>query len=466
MMGKWGAARFCIAAFLIGVLLISNYSTRTPFLAPVRGNINVSPSSSISPALVRFTPSNISSLTITSPQNVSFTVTVTNSTPIDGFGVFLHYNEQVLRVNTIDYSNNVLGSKADIIEECVDHTSLQQGLLCTQLDEPGVISLTLSLLGGAVTPSNTTGVLFQVNFSVFGQGFASLHILRAVLANGIGGQVPLTTSDAYFTNIDCPTGSKILCKPPIASFTYSPVPSFIFRPVSFNASGSRATNSQASIVFLTWDFGGFLAQSENSTTGANGRPVPSIQHVYPGTCNCSATLAVVDSYGITAYASVIVQVISVYISLLVSSVGAIPQFKVYPGVIVVISVTVVNNSTFPENGTLVVDVEGQVVGATQSYHLAAFRQQTTISTSWNTSGYAPRVYRIDAMIPPILNENRTSNVGTAFVQLISQPVSGLLSLGLLQTGGLSILILVGVVFGLSRFLRRKPIVEEEDFGSK
>jgi hypothetical protein len=174
----------------------------------------------------------------------------------------------------------------------------------------------------------------------------------------------------------------------------------------------------------------------------------------------------VDSYGITAYASVIVQVISVYISLLVSSVGAIPQFKVYPGVIVVISVTVVNNSTFPENGTLVVDVEGQVVGATQSYHLAAFRQQTTISTSWNTSGYAPRVYRIDAMIPPILNENRTSNVGTAFVQLISQPVSGLLSLGLLQTGGLSILILVGVVFGLSRFLRRKPIVEEEDFGSK
>jgi len=427
---------------------------------------NVSPSNNTLPAVVGFSPANIADLAILSPQNVTFTITVTNSTPIDGFAVFIHYNEQVLRVNTINYGSNVLGSKADVIEECVDHTSLVQGG-CTPLDNPGVISLTLSLLGSAVTPSNTTGILFQVNFNVYGKGFSALHILQAVLVNGnTGKNVPLTTSDAYFTNIDCPRGSSTLCTPPIVNFTYSPIPSFIFRPVTFNSSASHATNLQANISFLTWDFGDSGA-SQNSTRDANGRPIPSTRHTYGNTCNCSATLAVVDSYGITAYATVTIQVISVYIDLLVNSVSPTPQFKVLPGAIVVIGVVVVNNSTFPEDGTIDIDVEGHVVGATQSYHLEAFRQRTTISASWDTSGYAPRVYRIDAVIPSILNENKTSNnQRTAFVQLISQGASGLLSLNLLQTGGLSIVILAGVVFGLTRFLRRKPSFEEDDYGTK
>jgi len=471
MLGKWRAARFCIAAFLITVILLSNSSVRAISYAAEQAQTlsfaeNVSPSNSTLPAVVGFSPSNIADLAITSPQNVSFTITVTNSTPIDGFAVFLHYNEQVLRVNTINYGDNVLGSKADVIEECVDHNSLVQGG-CTPLDNLGIISLTLSLLGSAVTPTNTTGILFQINFSVFGRGFSALHILQAVLANGnTGMKVPLTTSDAYFTNIDCPRGSGNLCTPPVVSFSYSPIPSFIFRSVTFNSSASRATNLQANIAFLTWDFGDSGA-SQNSTSDSNGRPIPSTRHTYGNTCNCSATLAVVDSYGITAYATVVVQVISVYIDLLVNGVSATPQFRVLPGANVVIGVVVVNNSTFPEDGTIVIDVEGHVIGTAQSYHLEAFRQRTTISTNWNTSGYAPRVYRIDAVIPSILNENKTSNnQRTAFVQLISQSASGLLSLSLLQTGGLSIIILAGVLFGVSRFLRRKPSFEEDDYGSK
>jgi hypothetical protein len=160
-------------------------------------------------------------------------------------------------------------------------------------------------------------------------------------------------------------------------------------------------------------------------------------------------------------------VTSIYIDLLVSNILAKPQFKVYPGSTVVISVVVVNNSTFPEDGTVSVDVDGHVVAASQSYHLRAFRQQTTISVNWNTTGYSPRVYRIHAAIPPILNENKTiNNDGSAFVELISQQPTGSLSLSLLQTGGLGILVLAGVGFGVSRLLRRKPAFEEEAFESK
>ena len=471
MLGRWRAARFCIAVLLIIVILFSNNSPRTPSSSPAQAQTpsfatNVSPSNSTSPAIVGFTPSSIADIGIATGQNVSFTLTVTNSTPIDGFAVFIHYNEQVLRVNTIDYSNNVLGSKADIFEECVDHTSLVQGLQCTPLDNPGVISLTLSLLGNATTPSNTTGTLFQIRFNVFGQGFSALHIIQATLANGNTGEsIPLKTLDAYFSNTDCPSGSNAVCKPPIANLTYSPVPSFVNRPVTFNSS-AVATNLQASIAFLTWDFGD-NGPTQNSTIGAGGRPLSSIQHIYPRTCTCSVTLAVVDSYGIAAFATIVVHVTSVFIDLLVSNVLAKPQFRVYPGAIVVIGVVVVNNSTFPEDGTVSVDVDGHVVAASQSYSLRAFRQQTTISVNWNTTNYTPRVYRIHATIPPILNENKTTNNdASAFVELISQRPSGSLSLSLLQTGGLGILVLAGLGFGVSRLLRRKPGFEEDAYETK
>jgi hypothetical protein len=375
-------------------------------------------------ATVGFTPSNIADLSITPGQNANFTVTVTNSTPIDGFAVFLHYNEQVLRVNTIDYSNNVLGSKAEIIEECVDHVSLVQGLLCTPLDNPGVISLTLSLLGNAVTPSNTTGVLFKVSFRVFGQGFSALHIIRAILDNGITmTEVALTTSDAYFTNIDCPSGSKILCRPPITGFTYSPIPSYIFRPTIFNASASRATNLQANISFLTWEFGD-TGPIQNSTTGANGRPVPTIQHIYRYTGNFSVTLAVVDSYGITAYATVTVQVIIVYIDLLLSRVEAAPRSNVYPGTQVQISGTIMNNSTVAEPASVTISLDtGLVLGNENLGLMAPFNSSAAVGPiTWDTIGYGPRVYRIDVKVAIIAGENITSNnVGSVYVQLVHSP---------------------------------------------
>jgi len=405
---------------------------------------------------------------------------VTNSTPIDSFAVSLQYNTAVLNAlvspNTIDYSNNVLGSQAHVSEQCIDDHAIPPGN-CVDIDQLGVISLSLVLYGNNTTPMNTTGTLFTVHFKVIGVGFSNLHVFRALLVNATPQlknpplpaiTVPVITTDAYFTNVDCPRNSGRLCIPPVASLTYSPSKASQGAPVVFNASASHATNlgpPVANVSSYIFDYGDNTLRQTSNSTDHNLPPVPMITHVYKGACNCSATLGVVDTYGIVAYTTIIVTVVHIYKDLTFRGIVVTPQYRVYPGTPVKIDVDVINNSTLPLNGTLTVGVEGRVLTANQNYSLGAFRKEIIISVTWDSTGYVPRVYRIDATIPPASGENNTANNKlSAFVQLITPMTSGLLSLGLLQTGGLGILVLIGIGVGVS-LLRRRTRREEEDLSS-
>jgi hypothetical protein len=460
----WKAARLSLVALLLVILALSStlpstHSSTRPQDQLVTAIDNVGPSTSSSQAIIAFSPSNVTSLSITSGL-LSFNVTVTNSTAINGFSVVLSYNPAVLNFNTIDYANNVLGSKADVINYCVGGV-LFVGSACPNYNSNS-ISFALSLLGNVTSPPITTGVLFKLNFNVIARGFSALHIIQTELSNG-GVSVPFTSVDAYFTNTDCPHNSGILCKPPIAKFTVTPARPLVFRTITFNASASTITNlgpPSATIKTLYWDFGDLT--SDKAPTLPNGQPNSTIQHQYHNTCNCSVTLGVTDTYNATAYSTLVIGVIAVFINVYPIINRVIPQFRVSPGTTVQIIIYVVNNSTFPEDGSVSVKLDdGRIVSQPQSFHLGAFRQQTTVTEQWITNAsYATRVYRIDAVVPPIPGANKTSNnIASTFVELISSPPTGLASLNLLQSSGLAILVLAGVVFGASRFLRRKPVEE-------
>jgi len=132
-------------------------------------------------AIVGFTPSSIANLTISQGQNTNFTVTLTNSTAINGFSVIFNYNPRVLNFNTIDFASNVLGSKAEVINYCVGGL-LFVGSACPSYDS-NVISFALSLLGNVTSPPITAGILFKLNFIVISRGFSALHIIKAELSN-------------------------------------------------------------------------------------------------------------------------------------------------------------------------------------------------------------------------------------------------------------------------------------------
>jgi PKD repeat protein len=75
-------------------------------------------------------------------------------------------------------------------------------------------------------------------------------------------------------------------KPPIASFTYSPMSPLINETVTFDASGS--TPNGGAIVSYIWDFG------DGNITSAS---VPTITHVYTSAGDFNVTLTVTDDEG-------------------------------------------------------------------------------------------------------------------------------------------------------------------------
>jgi hypothetical protein len=169
---------------------------------------------------------------------------------------------------------------------------------------------------------------------------------------------------------------------------------------------------------------------------------------------------VTDNYGVSWSFTKIVEVVNIFIDLLASPPSSKPELGVYVGTPVHISANVRNNSTIPiQNATIMVSVEGQLLKR-QSFNLDSIggtgQITGTASVVWNTTGLIPRVYRIDAYVPPVPNQNTTaSNYAFSYVQFIVPPPTGSASLSLFQSTGIGILVLIGAGLALFRF-RRKP----------
>jgi hypothetical protein len=133
---------------------------------------------------------------------------------------------------------------------------------------------------------------------------------------------------------------------------------------------------------------------------------------------------VVDSYGITAYTAVTIQVISAYIDLNVGDVKASPQSTVFPGTPVQVTAIIENNSTLAEPANVTISLDtGYVLGKENLGLLAPFRSTATVGpVVWDTTGYSPRIYRIDVKVAIVAGENITSNnVGSVYVDLAHVP---------------------------------------------
>ncbi len=282
---------------------------------PPRQSPPLTPGSS-STALMAITPSNFSDTSLTS-GTVSYTVNVYNSSAINQFDVRITYNYNVLNGASIDYSSNVLGPNVLILYNCLDGV---YGGACDTLDGPGVVHMSLYIQGNVSITPPTAGILMKVKFNIVGHGFTQLHLvpggafgsdlLCALCAHGVANAplttvVPLTTQDAYFNNILC---GGVLCKPPVADFTFSPSIALPGRSVTFNATASRATNVNAVIkqYFWQWNDGSIASNTDSNVTS----------HVFKNVNNQTVTLTVTDSDGISWSSTLIVPVIAVYIQLI------------------------------------------------------------------------------------------------------------------------------------------------------
>lgn len=243
---------------------------------------------------------------------MTFQVNLTNAPSITGYFVLLTFNVSVIDVATdslgtykIDFSNNVLastGGSTIVSGECINGQPIQSLPGNCASTSRGSILLGLSLLGGTATTAPTSGLLLKATFKVVGFGVSQLHLSQVVLANGIKNEAyAATTSDGYFTNIDCPSGSGIVCTPPLAIFTSSS-PLNPGSPVLFNGSLSRATNLGASIRFYVWDWGELALPTVTRN--------PLTTHTFGSVGSFTVDLRVNDTYGITAVSTRKINVVS------------------------------------------------------------------------------------------------------------------------------------------------------------
>ncbi len=364
-------------------------------------------------AQVTVNPAYIANVTQTT-GTVVFTVSLTNSPSIDSFAVSLSYNRSILHAADLSFANNVLGTNAQVGEECIDG-QWKAGFPCQPWDGPGVITL---FLFGSTTPPPTTGPLFQTTFNVTGRGLSQIHIFRMILLNSAqGAQIPASTLDGYFVNVDCPVGSGVPCKPPVADFVISPTPVLSTgSPATFNATLSHPTNAGSAVTLsrYTWNWG------DNSVLATT--LLPLIQHVYTSQGEFSVTLTVTDTYGISWSTTKTVEVTRLFIDLAVKGLSIDQGSNFSRGIQAHISALVQNNSTLPENATARITVGNQVLLTERFLNMAPFGSTASIFATWNTTAFSPGQYSVQAYVDPVAGENNTiNNIVTRHIELLPTP---------------------------------------------
>lgn len=287
-------------------------------------------------AKIAINPTSAAGLNYANGTSITFEVNVTNAPSINSFAVSVQYNPSVLEAISIDFTSStsyVLGESALAYHECIDDRSLI-GDVCTNLDDIGVVTLYATLLGTG-TKAPTNGPLFNVTFTIIHPGFSEIHLLYAQVIEFISvgssehprsissGYVPSLGFDGYFSDVECYAGT--LCTPPVPVVYYYPSFSsltsslgepvfFVGEPVLFDASKSSPTNPAATIVSYTmiWRDGSPTVITTNS----------SIEHIYMFAGELLFTLKVTDSYGISAFTSVLFDVSEPYV---VFSLTALPD---------------------------------------------------------------------------------------------------------------------------------------------
>ncbi len=499
-MKKQGQGRLLILLALLSLGLLANSSHWLPSATTAHAQ-----SSSGPPNTTVFVTTASGSNNITDPSNIQKTITfdinVSLSPPINAFKIFLSYNNTVLTDASVTYKGNVLGPNAQLQRLCIDNLKQPGSIDCQPPDAGGVISIALILLGNATSPSPlTSGLLFQVTFNVVAMGLAQIHLLpntpdeSQLAAGGLGGSggyVPFSTQDGYYTNMAC---GPVACRPPVVSFTWSPVEPSLGSPANFNATATER-NPGAKITSYVWDWGDGNPPSNPSNQSITSHAFVVNTFGLGGPCvtngACAVTLSVHDTDLVTWKLSLVVHILHLAIKIGVSEFTIDQRFGVVPGAILHLSANIVNFSTIAEKANLTITVD-QTVLARQNFTLtaqgSASGKSGHLNATWPTAGLVPRAYTITAyvcLLPHcgigdrlsgiesvdtvkgsiLFGENVTRSTGTdsaqtSYVVLIVSEGIGSFSLSLLQTTGLGILIIVAAALGLARFLK-KPSYEKE-----
>ena len=453
----------------------STLSCTSTTLSPPSYNANVTATSGALSHLVtvsfsivprgQIDPATLSDPSIPIGTSETFKFNTTFTPPINGFSIVVDYDPTILDALSVNFDVGILsgtGSQINEITNCIDGTGQCRGVAGADFSAGHIL---LSLTVNNANTTSTSGVLFTATFNVTGIGSTQIHIRKVLFANGHVSIKP-TSSDAFFANIDC-RGNP--CEPPTSIFTWSPAVVHQRDLVTFNATESHGPGQNVNITRYLWDWGDNSGTSEFCDIGcksANHSPLnATAQHIFQIECfPCAVTLTVTDTDGVSWSTTIGVTVFRFLIQLSVTDVLVNPSaVNVNPGIVITFTGLFKNSGTITLNATFHIILEvtqgSNKTLSEASFMNVKFSTTRTLNATWDTTGYVPKVYRIDAYVDRVVNETDTSqNLRAAWVQLV-EPFSAGISPSLLTTTGIGILVVLGGGFAVSQVRRRRRPVE-------
>ena len=233
---------------------------------------------------------------------------------------------------------------------------------------------------------NGNGTFFTMTFNVTDHGSSSLKLTKVGLADQSGGPLLWHQYDGFFHTPE----------PPVANFTFWPDVGTVNKTMIFDASESYSPLS-LDIVSYSWDFG------DGNITTVNDAV---IHHTYAVKGNYTVSLRVTDSEEtISSAATAILTVVEtrdVGITSVKPLRTVVGQTYTCP-----INVTIANRGNYTEtfNVTVYVNtfsIASQIITLTSG-------NSTTVTFTWNTTGFAKGSYTIWAFAEPVPSETDIEN---------------------------------------------------------
>jgi hypothetical protein len=461
---RWYRRRLLIISLVILALtIVLDPATSGPPKSVQTNNIEAPP---LNPpqlnGTVAVNPVRIEDTTSVVGTQLTVSIKLVNSSSINLFSVSVATWLTMLRPLSItpgDVFSNVPNGVVLPKANCING----QGLGCAlKVDGPGVVTFSQALLGGE-TNNQTTSTLFQVTYNVTGVGATQIDILPTTLSLGAANtQLVVKRLDGSFSNKICGAAP---CKPPIVSFFVARNSTLVQqRAILFNASRSAPLNPGASIISYDWVFG-----DGNGVVSTK----PDVNYTYPGAGTSIVVLRIADSSNAIGIWSFSFRISRFFIDLVIGPDDLTIDHTTFvlQGTQINIGVTVENVGTQAVNSTLAVLLSlgdrGNLTLKSRPIINLGINDRTNLTANWDTTSYAPKVYRVIGRVDPVRNgtvlvENVTSNNEvSAFVQIVTITPAGL-SLSVVSGVSLLSLIVIGVVVSLARrFLTRKPELEAD-----
>jgi len=259
-----------------------------------------------------------------------------------------------------------------------------------------LISSTTALITTAATSSHLSSTLSLVAVKITSSQSSSTSTITTVNSSSTqtSSQTKTTVVGKSSSQNSSETVIQVLPAPPTASFTYYPPQPFENETVTFDASSS--TPNGGTIVSYEWNFG-----DGNITTMSE----PIIVHTYSNAVTYNVILNVTDSEGAWNTTS---KTIAVYKSgdIAVTDVK-LAKTVVGQGFTCKINATVQNQGDYEETFNVTLYANTTSI-ATQTVTLTS-GNSTTITFTWNTTGFAKGNYTISAQAIPVPGETDTTD---------------------------------------------------------